>query len=117
MSQEAGGNPDSAKANGEDAASIAETFDGLVSDFIDLFDLCKTSAGKEPGVTGWSKYEEFASDHLRDVENQALQIAENIQGGAAGLVEVDSESSSEYSEAEQWAIGDINDKTDSYTKE
>ncbi|TQN32808.1 hypothetical protein FHX37_2791 [Haloactinospora alba] len=103
-----GMNPDSAQEKGKEAESLAAGFRDLELDFSDALQAAKAASGSEPGVSGWNGFADKQSNQMSSVEKQGLDLAENVQSGAAEGANTDNENANKYSGARYGLSRNIN---------
>lgn len=82
------------------AQEIAGNLRDLPVDFDDLILEAVATTRPDPGVSGWSAFGSEHSDHMMDVQQHAVDLAENIGAGADEIADTDATNTEEFSGAE-----------------
>lgn len=78
------------------AQDISAQLRDLPVDFEDLISDATTTMSPDPGITGWSIFGDQHSDHMMDVQEHAVDLAENISASAEEIADTDSTTTEEF---------------------
>jgi hypothetical protein len=96
MAEEAGANPIEALEGGELAEALAEAMAGLADMFDLIMEDAESVANRDEVQAALRSFKEEYSPAIVEVQEHGLQLAGNIQAGAAEVAVNDLQAASEY---------------------